>query len=52
MKMLMLGTIIMYAGSINPIPNGFAKCDGQLFPISGNEGLYNTIGNNTLYLLS
>jgi microcystin-dependent protein len=29
----------------NKIPNGFHKCDGSIFPVAGNEMLYDIIGN-------
>lgn len=29
----------------NKIPNGFHKCDGTTLPVTGNEMLYDIIGN-------
>ena len=37
-----LGQIIIFAGSY--APNGWAFCNGQLLPISGNEALFSVIG--------
>jgi microcystin-dependent protein len=37
-----LGSITLFAGT--RIPDGFAKCEGQLLPIVGNEALYSIIG--------
>ena len=37
-----VGQIIMFAGDF--APPGWALCDGQLLPISGNEVLFNLIG--------
>ncbi|HET8708382.1 MAG TPA: tail fiber protein [Pseudomonadales bacterium] len=37
-----IGEIRMFSG--NYAPNGWAKCDGSLLPIAGNEALFSLIG--------
>ena len=38
----LLGSVAMFAG--NFAPRGWALCNGQILPISGNEALYSVIG--------
>jgi microcystin-dependent protein len=38
-----LGTILLLPYDFTP--RGFAPCEGQLLPISGNQALYSLIGN-------
>lgn len=37
-----VGQIMLFAG--NFAPRGWAKCDGQLLPVAGNEALFSIIG--------
>ena len=45
---LPIGTILMWPGSAQKIPSGFAICDGSQFDTSANPTLYDILGSNRL----
>ena len=45
---LPIGTILMWPGTAQKIPEGFVICDGSQFDISSNPTLYEILGSNRL----